>query len=90
MDNPLFQLSCEIVKMPQKHLAFSGITLPSCPLWNDSLFTAGGKTLKNSVWQVIRNGNMVPFNELKTQFGLKDSELFILSANKMYYEVVTF
>ena len=47
------------------------------------MFTESGKTFKNSVWQqhnikqecqVIRNGNMVPFNELKTQFGLKDSE----------------
>ena len=84
-DNPLLQLSYVIVKILQKRLAFNGITLPSCPLWNNRLFTAGGKPLKNNVWlqhnikqagQVIRNGNMVPFDELKTQFGLKDSELF--------------
>ncbi len=42
MKNPLLQFSCEI-KLLQKHLSFSGTSLPLCPLWSNSLFTARGQ-----------------------------------------------
>ena len=47
------------------------------------MFTTGGKHLKNKVWQqhnisqlgqVISDGKMIPFNDLKLQFGLMDTE----------------
>ena len=52
-------------------------------MWNNPLFTAGGKRLKNKVWQqhyisqfgrVISDGKMIRFNYFKLQFGLKDTE----------------
>lgn len=83
MDNPLLQFSCEIVKICRKiwllveylyHYVHYGTILCSLRVI---------KPLKNSVWQqynikqvgqMIRNGNAVPFQELKMQFRLKASE----------------
>lgn len=83
MDNTLIQFSCEIVKSLQKCLAFDGPSLPSCPRWNNSLLIAGGRTLTNNTWQcrginqlgqIVKDGDMVPFNELKNMFVLRDVE----------------
>lgn len=81
MNNPIIKFSCEIVTALQKRLSFNGYSLPSCPLWRNFLFEAGGETLKDRQWQlyglnqvgqIIYNGKMVGFNDLKTQFGLTD------------------
>lgn len=91
LKNPLLKFSCEIVTILHKRLSFNGYSLPSCPLWHNPLFTAGGKTLKDMVWQqhnlkqvgqIVDNGKMITFNNLKTQFGLTDFHFLIY--NQIY------
>lgn len=82
LDHLLIEFSCEIVKAIHKRLSINGMSLPSCPIWNNPLLTAGGKTLAESSWQhhnvtqvgqIVRDGNIILFDELKIQFGLNDS-----------------
>lgn len=65
-----------------KKLFINGLSLPSCPTWNNPLLTAGGKILAENSWQnhnvsqvgqIVRGGNIIPFDEIKAQFGLNDS-----------------
>ena len=53
--------------------------------WSNPVLKAGGKTLTNKSWQqrginqvgqIVKNGYMVPFNVLKTQYDLKDVDFF--------------
>ena len=83
--NPLIKFSCEVVKIIQKRLPFNGAYLPSCPIWSTPVLKAGGKTLTNKSWQqrginqvgqIVKDGYMVPFNVLKTQYDLKDVDFF--------------
>ncbi len=82
INNSLTDFSCEIVKAVHKLLLIDGMSLPSCPIWNNSLLTAGGRTLPENTWQqhnitqlgqVVTDGDIIPFKEIKTQFGLNDS-----------------
>ncbi len=54
LKNPVSKFSCEIVTILQKHLSFNGYSLPSCPLWYNPMFVAGGETLKDRMWQQPR------------------------------------
>lgn len=91
LNNPILKFSCEIVSIIQKGLSFTGYSLPSCPLWRNFLFEAGGVTLKDNQWQqhgvnqvgqVIQNGKIVAFNDLKAEFGLTD--VHFLTYNRFY------
>lgn len=50
--SPVLSFSCEIAKIIQKKCVINGLALPSCPLWEKPLFTAGGKTLINKTGKV--------------------------------------
>ena len=85
IDNSLIDFSCEIVKAVHKQMLIDGSSLPSCPIWNNPLLTAGGRTLTDNTWQqhnitqvgqVVRDGDIIPFKEIKIQFGLNDSAYF--------------
>lgn len=83
--NPLITFSCEVAKVFQKCLKTTGLSLPSCPLWNNPSFMAGTNPLTNNIWQckkltclgqVIRDGKIIPFQELKTEFMLDYTRIF--------------
>ena len=53
--------------------------------WSNPVLKAGGKTLTNKSWQqrginqvgqIVKDGYMIPFNVLKTQYDLKDVDFF--------------
>uniref|UniRef100_A0A668APH5 Reverse transcriptase zinc-binding domain-containing protein n=1 Tax=Myripristis murdjan TaxID=586833 RepID=A0A668APH5_9TELE len=80
--NAIIDFSCEITKIIHKKCAINGLTLPSCPLWQNPLFSAGGKMLSNEIWishniksldQIIKQGKIISFNKLKTKFALNDT-----------------
>ncbi len=57
--------------------------LPSCPLWENPLFMAGGKTLINESWkkhnirylgQIVKQNKIISFPELKRIFALNDTD----------------
>lgn len=86
IQNPLISFSCEIAKVIHKRLKINGSSLPSCPVWNNPLFTAGGQPLVNDKWkskniqslgQLLHEGEMVPFQQLKTLFNLNNSDSFL-------------
>lgn len=72
---------CRIAKEIHKQLKINGLSLPSCPIWNNQAFMAGGKPVCNDSWQQKKiadlgqiigcNGEMFSFNELKMKFGLR-------------------
>ncbi len=75
--NPLITFSFEIAKAIHKKCAISGLILPSRPPWLHPLLTARGKTLLNEIWQlqnitqigqIVENGDILPFSELKLTF----------------------
>lgn len=77
----ILSFSCEIAKIIQKKCVINGLALPSCPLWEKPLFTAGGKTLINKDWksqnvtnlgQIVKQGRIMSLNELKANFNLND------------------
>ena len=56
--------------------------LIACLIWNNPLLIAGGITLAKGIWQhqnitwtgqVIKDRDIIPFHQLKMQFGLNDS-----------------
>ena len=86
INNPIFQFSCEVARSLQKLLVFQGISLPSCPVWLNPILTAGGKCLSNKAWQtkgidrvdkIVKDGEMIPFNELKDLYDLRNSDFLI-------------
>lgn len=83
--NSLIIFSCEVAKILQRLLHITGISLPSCPIWKNPSFMAGNAPLTNIFWesrkitcfgQVVRDGEKIPFQELKTEFNLENSCIF--------------
>uniref|UniRef100_A0A8C6S6I3 Reverse transcriptase domain-containing protein n=1 Tax=Neogobius melanostomus TaxID=47308 RepID=A0A8C6S6I3_9GOBI len=80
----LFILALEPLASIQKQLKITGISLPSCPISNNSLLTVGGKTLRNAFLsedinrmdQLVKDGQIIPFSVLKSQYNLKESKIF--------------
>lgn len=79
--NPIISFSCEIAKIIQKKCVINGLVLPSCPLWENPLFTAGGKTVINkeckshnvrNLGQIVKQERIMRFNDLKVNFDLND------------------
>ena len=82
LENPIIKFTCDIVKKIHSNLGTSGISLPSCPLWNNPLLSIGGNPLSDIAWQnlnihrlsqVLRDGSMLPLTTLKANFGLSGS-----------------
>ena len=96
--NPIVNFSCEITKITHKKCAINGLMFPSCPLWENPLVTAGGKTLYNKKWkahhitnlgQIVKQGKIISFNEIKTKFALNNTCFlficfFTISTIKIY------
>lgn len=64
--NAIILFSCQIVKAIHKQLKFNGLSLPSCPIWKNSLFLAGGKPIHNDTWldkNVVELGHILNSNE---------------------------
>ncbi len=49
--NPIILFSCKIARTLHKQLQINGLSLPSCPIWQNPLFMAGGKPISNDTWQ---------------------------------------
>uniref|UniRef100_A0A8C6TC84 Reverse transcriptase n=1 Tax=Neogobius melanostomus TaxID=47308 RepID=A0A8C6TC84_9GOBI len=85
IQNPIIKFSCEIAQAIHKRLKINGLSLPSCPIWNNLLFTAGGQPLANDSWknknirtlgQILHGAEIMPFQQLKTIFNLSDTHFF--------------
>lgn len=82
LNNPLIQFSISVVKSVQRRLGITGISLPSCPLWKNPIFTAGGNPLNNihmqahdiqHIGQIVKNNIITPFTVLMEHFNLNKS-----------------
>ncbi|KAF3852923.1 hypothetical protein F7725_006278, partial [Dissostichus mawsoni] len=71
-----------VVKSVQRRLGITGISLPSCPLWKNPIFTAGGNPLNNihmqahdiqHIGQIVKNNIITPFTVLMEHFNLNKS-----------------
>ena len=85
LNNPIIQFSCFCVKQLQKRLGIQGLSLPSCPIWDNPILSAGGRSLHSNIWQragittvgQIYTGQIVPLQELKNQFGLSNTSFLV-------------
>ncbi len=82
LENPIIKFTCDIVKKIHSNLGISGISLPSCPLWDNPLLSIGGNPLSDKAWQrlnihrlgqVLKEGSMLSLTELKANFGLSSN-----------------
>ena len=81
LNNIIIQFSCSIVKQLHRRLGIEGLSLPSCPIWGNPILSAGGRTLRNNIWQragimsvgQIYKDHTLPFQQLKNQYGLLHS-----------------
>ena len=80
--DPIISFSCKIAKIIQKKCSINGLMLPSCPLWENPLLLAGGKTLNNETWkkynirnlgQIVKQNKIISFSEFKNIFALNDT-----------------
>ena len=78
----IISFSCKIAKTIQKTFSINGLMLPSCPLWENPLLMAGGKTLSNETWknynirnlgQIVKQNKIISFPVFKNIFALNDT-----------------
>lgn len=69
----------------QRFFNISGLSLPSCPIWNNPALIAGNEPLTNIIWksknitclgQIVKDGELLSFQELKTNYNLDYSCIF--------------
>lgn len=82
LNNSIIRFSCSIAKLFHKRLGINGLMLPSCPIWLNTLLTAGGKPLNNILWQhkgvltigqLCNENGICPFSDVKAAFGLPEA-----------------
>lgn len=81
LDSVIIRFSCSIVKMMRRRFGVKGLSLPSCPMWHNPLFTAGENTLNNRLWhshgissigQIVKD-DILHFSQVKADLGLSDT-----------------
>lgn len=72
-------LYCQTIS---QKIGYKWTNVPSCPIWLNTLLTAGGKPLNNILWQhkgVLTIGQLCnengirPFSDVKAEFGLPEA-----------------
>lgn len=94
LNNPMIKFSISITKTLHKRLGITGASLPSCPLWKNPLFFAGGYPLNNiamqdcnlhNVGQIIKDNNIISFFRIDIKVQYEEIIFPILSPTKSCY-----